>query len=119
MAISGKTGVVQITGHDVICVTDWSVNDDIARIDVTSTCDVADGTLWTNLIAGKRTVTGSFTCYTYIGNAQSANVTFSNDDLTIYGNALINFAVKNPVEGAVEYTYDVAFYGVVSLGAGE
>jgi hypothetical protein len=116
MAITGKQGVVQITGHDVICVTDWSVSDDVARVDVTSTCDYVNGSLWTRLLAGKRTVTGSFTCYTYIGTAQAANVTFSNDDLTIYGDALINFAVKNPVEGAVEYTYDVAFTGTVSLG---
>jgi predicted secreted protein len=115
MAISGKTGTVTV-GGSAKCVTEWSVNNSIDRIDVTSTCSAG----LRELISGISEWTGSFTSLDYIsGNAQTATVVLSNDDVTISGSALIDFAATSPVDGRAEYTYDLAFTGAVTATAPE
>jgi len=112
MAISGKNGVVTLGGV-TMCVTEWTANNNIERLDATNTCSGGKR----DLVAGINEWTGSFTSHTYSGVATgSAAVVFTNDDLTITGTALVDFSASSPVQGSVvEYTYDVAFTGTVTV----
>ena len=111
MAISGKDGIV-IKGGTTACVTEWSVNNNIERLDGTNTC--SNGLR--ELVSGINEWTGSFTSHDYDGVAGTAIVSFSNVDVTISGTALIDLAITAPVQGTVvEYVYDVAFTGTVTV----
>jgi hypothetical protein len=113
MAIAGKTGIVTITGGS-ICATEWSVDFSVDRLDVS--CFTGDG--YREFIAGLKQVTGSITSLDDPGSLDPATlvaVVLTNDDISFSGSAFLNLAVSTPVEGRVEYTYDVQFSGSVTV----
>jgi hypothetical protein len=113
MAIAGKTGIV-VVDSGTICATEWSVDFSVDRLDVS--CFTGDG--YREFIAGLKQVTGSITSLDDPGSfdpATLASVTLTNDDISFAGSAFLNLAATTPVEGRVEYTYDVQFSGSVTV----
>ena len=112
MAISGKTGIVVFTAGS-LCATSWDVNFDVERLDASTFC--SDG--WKEYIAGLKGATGSVTSLEWraIDPSTLSLVTLTNDDVVFSGSAFLNTAVTSPVEGRVEYTYDIQFSGEITV----
>jgi hypothetical protein len=111
MAISGHTGTV-IVGSSTLCATEWSVDLDIERLE--STCFTSSGNR--EYIFGLKGTTGSVTSLDWVAPTYDfVAVTLTNDDVSISGSALLNHSVTTPVDGRVEYTFDIQFTGAVTV----
>jgi len=108
-AISGKSGTISIGSG--ICVKEWSVDITTDRLDSTTTCSNGKR----EYIAGLRTATGSVTAYEFVPKSGATAVSFANGSVTVSGTALINESISSPVDGIVEFTYDLQFTGPVTV----
>jgi hypothetical protein len=110
---AGHTGTATVDGATV-CITAWEANVECNRLDATSFC--SDGNR--EFVAGLKQGTGSVTAHTAIDtwtSDESITLVLAGGGVSISGEAFLNFAGANPVDGIVEYTYDVQFTGEVTV----
>jgi hypothetical protein len=114
MALSGHTGTVSLGTGGELCAKNWTVSIERERLDSTSSC--AEDAGWREFILGLKNVTGTVESDVkrIVDPAASVAVELSNDDITISGNALVNFSGSSEVDGMISYSYDLQFTGAVT-----